>query len=805
MGFLSLDPLKLRILLKTGTEAEKKAVKRIVPILTDHHRILATLLLFNTVANESLPVFLDALVPSWLSVLLAVTAIFFFCELLPNAIFTGPYKLTLAARCVPFMRVLMFIFYPLAVPLAKLMDWVLTPDDGDDDVLAKGDGQEDDIAFSAGELTAMIDIVKDAAIQQGILKSELEQNMRDEQLRSSVSNPMQGTDNHSNSGIANKLAKDLVVHRHAPGHKPPAFGRVDSTADTNPAEMDDLLGSLPQRQQLADSVNNEAFLKNTQTASTYKIKRYYNEKEYAQLEAEVERENQGTVSGSPVDSHDNVYELMMLMLRLSVGNMKRGMVTPLKHVDPAKDTFFRELPITPASDKGEMGYAYVIPSDTLLDFTLLECLSSPDNVFGGYALVHRAGKPNCFMGCVSVQDVISFMAIHQRSARAAPAENAGTSNMLTRTLSTPGGAQPMPTGSSTGLQRTKSLGGDRARALSVNQSAIPTVADIPLLQPLIVDQSCTLLNALRKHQQWLLYGADKDANNNSILGQSMGGSISGTGLGLNDRTINPNHCDLVLISPDAAQLENALATGKNCPTEALPVGAMTLSDLLQSADLKRARVARRLGRRRRHKASRTWNARLSESSHENRASRASLASEDVLDDEHDTDHDVDDEDMMRQSENVLEYIRQSYSVKKENMEISRSLPTAAGRGESHLGALLRASGSGAAGYPQTSSAIPMPIPGGQDGNGRQSMSGSMREYDDLHSTSLSKSGLTIDHLDDLKLSISLGNNRGSLAARRQSATVSQLPTSQNTAQSLDDHGADSLTRPILSPQDRLPK
>ena len=99
MGFLSLDPFKMRILLKTGTEEEKKYVRRIVPVLQDHHRIMATLLLFNTVANESLPVFLDALVPSWLSVLLSVTGIFLFCELMPQAFMTGPKQLQIAASC----------------------------------------------------------------------------------------------------------------------------------------------------------------------------------------------------------------------------------------------------------------------------------------------------------------------------------------------------------------------------------------------------------------------------------------------------------------------------------------------------------------------------------------------------------------------------------------------------------------------------------------------------------------------------------------------------------------------------------
>ena len=53
MGYLGLDPFKLRVTMKTGSIKEKEYVKQIMPLLKDHHRILATCLLFNTIANES--------------------------------------------------------------------------------------------------------------------------------------------------------------------------------------------------------------------------------------------------------------------------------------------------------------------------------------------------------------------------------------------------------------------------------------------------------------------------------------------------------------------------------------------------------------------------------------------------------------------------------------------------------------------------------------------------------------------------------------------------------------------------------
>lgn len=45
-----------------------------------HHLLLVTLLLANSVAMETLPLFLDRLVPSWAAVLVSVTAILLFGE-----------------------------------------------------------------------------------------------------------------------------------------------------------------------------------------------------------------------------------------------------------------------------------------------------------------------------------------------------------------------------------------------------------------------------------------------------------------------------------------------------------------------------------------------------------------------------------------------------------------------------------------------------------------------------------------------------------------------------------------------------
>ena len=119
VAFLSLDPLKMQIIARTGTDLERDMVNDILPILANHHRNLATLLVTNTIANETLPIFLDYLIPSWLSVTLSVTCVFMFCEVMPSSLFTGPQRLALTHKSLPLMKFFLWLMYPIAMPLGK--------------------------------------------------------------------------------------------------------------------------------------------------------------------------------------------------------------------------------------------------------------------------------------------------------------------------------------------------------------------------------------------------------------------------------------------------------------------------------------------------------------------------------------------------------------------------------------------------------------------------------------------------------------------------------------------------------------
>lgn len=76
----SIDPLELEIKQRVGTAEECRQASVVLPLIQRHHLLLVTLLLYNSAANETLPLFLDRLVPSYVAVLLSVTMVLLFGE-----------------------------------------------------------------------------------------------------------------------------------------------------------------------------------------------------------------------------------------------------------------------------------------------------------------------------------------------------------------------------------------------------------------------------------------------------------------------------------------------------------------------------------------------------------------------------------------------------------------------------------------------------------------------------------------------------------------------------------------------------
>merc|ERR1719210_1361215 len=113
---------------KIKLKEDQEAAKKVLPLIQDHHRLLVTLLLMNSLANEALPLFLDQIVPSWLAVIMSVTLVLMFGEIIPSAVFTGSEQLKIASKFAPMVAFFKFFLTPVAWPIAKVLDILLGED-----------------------------------------------------------------------------------------------------------------------------------------------------------------------------------------------------------------------------------------------------------------------------------------------------------------------------------------------------------------------------------------------------------------------------------------------------------------------------------------------------------------------------------------------------------------------------------------------------------------------------------------------------------------------------------------------------
>ncbi|XP_059440506.1 putative DUF21 domain-containing protein At1g03270 isoform X2 [Corylus avellana] len=128
LGLMSLGLVELEILQRSGTSAEKKQAAVILPVVQKQHQLLVTLLLCNACAMEALPIYLDKIFHPFVAVLLSVTFVLAFGEIIPQAI-CSRYGLSVGANFVWLVRILMIICYPIAYPIGKVLDAVLGHND----------------------------------------------------------------------------------------------------------------------------------------------------------------------------------------------------------------------------------------------------------------------------------------------------------------------------------------------------------------------------------------------------------------------------------------------------------------------------------------------------------------------------------------------------------------------------------------------------------------------------------------------------------------------------------------------------
>ncbi|KAL3531365.1 hypothetical protein ACH5RR_010687 [Cinchona calisaya] len=124
LGLMSLGLVELEILQRSGTPTEKIQAAIILPVVQKQHQLLVTLLLCNAAAMEALPIYLDKIFHPVVAVVLSVTFVLLFGEIIPQAI-CSKYGLAVGANFAWLVRILMIICFPIAYPIGKILDAVL--------------------------------------------------------------------------------------------------------------------------------------------------------------------------------------------------------------------------------------------------------------------------------------------------------------------------------------------------------------------------------------------------------------------------------------------------------------------------------------------------------------------------------------------------------------------------------------------------------------------------------------------------------------------------------------------------------
>ncbi|TYH37510.1 hypothetical protein ES332_D12G045600v1 [Gossypium tomentosum] len=124
LGLMSMSLVDLEVLAMSGTPNDRRHAAKILPVVRKQHLLLCTLLLCNAAAMEALPIFLDSLVTAWGAILISVTLILLFGEIIPQSV-CSRYDLAIGATVAPFVQVLVWVCFPIAYPISKLLDLLL--------------------------------------------------------------------------------------------------------------------------------------------------------------------------------------------------------------------------------------------------------------------------------------------------------------------------------------------------------------------------------------------------------------------------------------------------------------------------------------------------------------------------------------------------------------------------------------------------------------------------------------------------------------------------------------------------------
>jgi len=129
LGLLGLDKTGLEIVMGGGSPEERSYAKVIYPVREDGNRLLCTLLLGNVAVNALLSITLADIASSLIGFFASTAVIVIFGEILPQAL-CSRHALRVGATLMPVVKFFLIILAPIAVPLARVLDYFLAEDVG---------------------------------------------------------------------------------------------------------------------------------------------------------------------------------------------------------------------------------------------------------------------------------------------------------------------------------------------------------------------------------------------------------------------------------------------------------------------------------------------------------------------------------------------------------------------------------------------------------------------------------------------------------------------------------------------------
>ncbi|EEB08939.2 morphology protein [Schizosaccharomyces japonicus yFS275] len=131
IALMGVDDLHLEVLARSGDEKEQLYSKKVLGLLRrGKHWVLVTLLLGNVIVNETLPIVFDSIIGGgWPAVILSTAMIVIFGEVIPQAVCVR-YGLMIGAKLEPLVLFMMYLLYPIAYPMALVLDACLGKAEG---------------------------------------------------------------------------------------------------------------------------------------------------------------------------------------------------------------------------------------------------------------------------------------------------------------------------------------------------------------------------------------------------------------------------------------------------------------------------------------------------------------------------------------------------------------------------------------------------------------------------------------------------------------------------------------------------